>query len=118
MRTTTLMSLQFISLITMIGSAESLLCKAMPTILFVLSFSVFAACSIYKQARKGTYPRQRKTMQKGLKCAYKRDGAANRNCCPVSLINRALVFPLTIEYAVLPQHFPYLACGRAQHCRS
>ncbi|MBQ7947660.1 MAG: hypothetical protein IKL54_06960 [Bacteroidaceae bacterium] len=47
MRTTTLMSLQFISLITMIGCAESLLCKVMPTILFVLSFSVFAACSIY-----------------------------------------------------------------------
>lgn len=47
MRTTTLMSVQFISLILMIGCAESLLCKTLPTILFILSFMVFAACSIY-----------------------------------------------------------------------
>lgn len=31
----------------MIGSAEELLCKAVPSILFIASFATFAACSIY-----------------------------------------------------------------------
>lgn len=47
MRTTTLMTIQFLSIVLMLGSAEGLLCDTLPSVLFILSFAAFAACSIY-----------------------------------------------------------------------
>lgn len=47
MRTTTLMSIQFTSLVLMIGCTDALLCEILPSFLFILSFAAFAACSIY-----------------------------------------------------------------------
>lgn len=47
MKTTTLMTIQFVSLILIIGSADGLLCSIVPTIVFFISFATFAMCSIY-----------------------------------------------------------------------
>lgn len=47
MKTTTLMTIQFISLLLMIGCAESLLMAIVPSIIFIISFISFASCSIY-----------------------------------------------------------------------
>ena len=43
----TLISIQFISLALMIGCCENILDEVLPTIIFVTSFTTFAACSIY-----------------------------------------------------------------------
>lgn len=40
-------SLQIISLITMIGTAETLFVNSIATIFFILSFITFARCSIF-----------------------------------------------------------------------
>ncbi|MBQ8543256.1 MAG: hypothetical protein IJ436_07275 [Bacteroidaceae bacterium] len=47
MKTTTLMTIQFLSLILIIGSADGLLHSALSTIIFFASFAAFATCSIY-----------------------------------------------------------------------
>ena len=47
MKASTLMSIQFTSLVLMIGSAEGMLEAIIPTILFIASFIAFATCSIY-----------------------------------------------------------------------
>ena len=47
MNATTLIAIQFISLIIMIGTAEELFTTIYPTMLFAGSFIAFALCSIY-----------------------------------------------------------------------
>lgn len=47
MRTTTLMTIQFISLALIISCAEKLLTEIFPTIIFLSAFIVFASCSLY-----------------------------------------------------------------------
>lgn len=47
MRTTALMSLQLLSLLFLVGSANSVLENTFATTVFAISFFSFAACSIY-----------------------------------------------------------------------
>ncbi len=47
MRATTLMTAQITSLALIIGCADNFLEKPLPSILFISSFIIFAACSIY-----------------------------------------------------------------------
>ncbi len=47
MRATTLMGIQLLSLVLIIGSAEGVMDEFLPTIIFILSFTAFALCSIY-----------------------------------------------------------------------
>ncbi len=47
MKANTLISIQLISLALMIGCCESILDEFLPTMAFVVSFIIFAACSIY-----------------------------------------------------------------------
>ena len=44
---TLITSLQIISLITMIGTADALFSKIPSTLIFILSFAIFARCSIF-----------------------------------------------------------------------
>ena len=47
MNAKTLLALQFVALITMLGSAESLFTDKIATIFFATSLVIFARCSIY-----------------------------------------------------------------------
>ena len=47
MNATILITIQFISLIVMIGTAEDVFTTIFPTLFFSLAFIVFAQCSIY-----------------------------------------------------------------------
>lgn len=47
MNATILTTLQFISLIVMIGTAEEVFTTILPTLFFSLAFIIFAQCSIY-----------------------------------------------------------------------
>lgn len=47
MRATTLMTIQLVSLALIVGCADNMLEKTLPSILFVTAFITFAACSIY-----------------------------------------------------------------------
>ncbi len=47
MKATTLTSIQFTSLLLIIGCAEGALNETLPTIIFALSFAAFALCSIH-----------------------------------------------------------------------
>lgn len=69
MKTTTLMTIQFLSLVLMIGSAEELLFKMVPSVLFILSFATFAACSIYISRHEKELIRENNRRYKKLKDA-------------------------------------------------
>lgn len=47
MKATTLITIQFISLMVIIGSADGVLKEALASLLFFLAFAAFAASSIY-----------------------------------------------------------------------
>ena len=47
MRATTLMTIQIASLALIVGCADNMLEKTLPSILFITAFITFAVCSIY-----------------------------------------------------------------------